>query len=219
MCFLTLVANISNERDSLYSVNKLNKVDELPDEKKILLVQRLNEITSQAFGKNVPLQETWERTVNVKSIYLLIHNSTIAGYATNDLSEFSGKKVNYFSSGFIGNEFRGKGLYNFINYWRLVDEESDIIMTRTQNPLVVSGFKSLCDNNGFTFHPGEIKERNNALKIAKNYFPEINSEFICKNAYGRALMDKTPAPEKNTSHILRNIDVCKGDAVILLGYK
>ncbi len=200
-----------------FKIELVEKPFNLGELEKELLVKELNSVTKDAFGKDVPMQETRERTIETDRIYLVKKDLEVIGYMTNESMKLEGQMVNYFSSGFLKREFQGQGLYGIMNRFRLGDA-ADAIMTRTQNPLVIKGFHDLCRNNGFRFSPdGKVPER--ALHLAKAYDSRVEPELICRGVYGRELMDKTPEPSSATSRMFNSLDVQKGDAFILVGMK
>ena len=189
----------------------------LAREQQIELVRELNAISIDAFNKPTPPEETWERTVRVGRIYLLKDSGRIVGYATNALMELNGIGVNYFSSALLRREVQNKGLYGPLNRLRVETIDSDVIMTRTQNPLVVKGFLSLCEQLGMQGFPNGISPTERVMDIARAYSPNVDPDMVCKGVYGRALMDNTPNPCKSIEHICSKLDVDRGDGLILIG--
>ena len=192
----------------------IQKLD--PREQKSDLVIALNKITARAFGKDVPIEETEERFRDADALFLVNDRNKVVGYGFNDIINLDGKTVNYFGSGFIEPEFQGQGLYEILNKERVQGILADVIMTRTQNPKVVSGFSRVCENLGYKISSNGMMTPS-ALRIARAYAPECTSELVCKGIYGRELMGNTPSPKRETARILSNVDPKKGDGIILIG--
>lgn len=177
----------------------------------------LNEITTEAFHKETPIEETRERTVCVDQIYLVKKDGAILGYATNDVLDLAGERVNYFSSAIFTDELKSNGMYSELNRLRVECNDCNTIMTRTQNPVVIHSFKNLCDKLDFEFFPGGEIIPKEILDIARDYSIDVDNHLICERVYGRALMDKTPLPRPELQELYKRIDVDDGDAIILIG--
>lgn len=187
-----------------------------------VLVKELNAISIDAFKKSTPIEETWERTVGVDVIYLIKDvkdANRIVGYTTNDMMMLEGQTVNYFSSALFKREIQQQGLYKMVNDLRLETHPSDIIMTRTQNPLVEAGFKHLCSDNGIVFFPNGVPTTQEIMIIARAYAPSVNEKLICEGVYGRALMDETPKPVGDIVGMFKGLNIDRGDGIILIGKK
>ncbi|MFH1173906.1 MAG: hypothetical protein V1725_02125 [archaeon] len=179
------------------------------------IVRQLNDISTDAFNKYTPLDETRERTMGVDRIYLIEKGTDVLGYATNHRMKLAGENVNYFSSALFTRALQGKRIYKQLNKLRLQHLPSDIIMTRTQNPIVVHAFRKLCEETGRDCFPnGKLDQH--ALHIAHAY-ADCSDEMICKGVYGRQLMDNTPAPGREERALFSTLDIEQGDAVILIG--
>jgi hypothetical protein len=211
------IINIGNING--YTVQLIQKASRLSFDEQEKLVKELNSISVDAFNKPTPMQETWERTVQVDLIYLIKKDQKILGYTTNDIMNIKGEKINYFSSALFKREIQQNGLYKKINELRLETTPTKTIMTRTQNPLVVTGFEDLCITNNYEFFPNGQGIPKNVYELAKQYSPEVDQSLVCKGVYGRALMDKTPNPDKKTQKLFDKLEIEKGDAVILMGIK
>ncbi|HLC85418.1 MAG TPA: hypothetical protein VJH22_06515 [Candidatus Nanoarchaeia archaeon] len=196
-----------------------------PKEQARELIQVLNDITAECFGKDVPLEETIERFQKADHLFLVIPASEIIGYALNDelhlVVEGGIVKVNYWGSGFILPEYRGQGLYNRLNKERVeAIPFASVIMTRTQCPPVAVDFRRVCVQYGFEVVPaedGSIDGR--ALLIARAQFPSCTATLHCPKVYGRELMDKTPEPEGYAKIALADVDPKRGDARVLVGIR
>ena len=179
----------------------------------------LNRLTAICFGKEVPLDETHERCGEADKIFLLKKNGEIVGYAFNNSMKLNGYNIHYFGSAFVKPELQG-GVYHLLNEERIKAIESDIIMARTQNPKIYSGFQRLGREFGYTMSQdakGVTKDL--GLRVARAYSPDCTSRQICKGVYGRELMANTPKALGDTAVIFENIDTKAGDAIILVGIR
>ncbi len=199
------------------AIEKPSRLSELEQE---ILVRDLNTISVDAFNKPTPLEETRERTVGVDTIFLIKSGTEVVGYTTNDRMTLDNHAVNYFSSALFKRKVQQEGLYQKVNDLRVEFQPSDNIMTRTQNPLVVQGFRSLCQRHGFLIHPDSANSTPEPIiRIARAYAPLAGEDLICRGVYGRALMDETPVPRENVRELFQRMNIPQGDAVILIGTK
>jgi hypothetical protein len=183
-------------------------------------IKDLNEITAKCFGKNVPLQETYEHIAEADFLSLLMVDGKIRGYGLNSGMQLVGCSVNYFGSGFIDPELHDCGLYLPLNEHRIEIFPASALMTRTQNPKVFSGFGRMCLENGFEISPskdGSIDKK--SLEMAREFSPSCTNEQVCIGAYGRELMSDTPAPLDSVANVMGKLNVSRGDGVILIGRK
>ncbi len=196
-----------------------NPQELLSETEQIDLVKTLNAISIEAFDKATPMQETWERTILADRIYLVKQNEEIVGYATNDDLKLNGKIVNYFGSALFKRKIQLRGLYNLLNVIRLESEHDGIIMTRTQNPVVMHNFKKLCVENNYLFFPNKTASSDDIMRIAKEYSNTVDADFICKGVYGRELMNETPKPIGKITDLFTSLNLSEGDGLIMIGSK
>ncbi|NQT50265.1 hypothetical protein HQ571_06245 [Candidatus Kuenenbacteria bacterium] len=206
-----------------------------------IFVREVNRITAASFGADVPIEETYDHLEEANLGHFVYMSKDgfprLIAYALNETFEidwFNGVNertatVNYFSSAFILPEIRKQfSLYKMLGSMRLTHDE-DIIMTRTQNPIVMSFFAWLCEFQGMRLlspHRGTRPGHHlpNAISVAIKYKFELENQFrwnmIFPDAYGRCLTGqpieaKTPFSED----ITQQLDVLAGDAALLVGRK
>lgn len=191
-------------------------------------IMQLNLITANCFGKEVPLEETRKQFEEAELLSLLMLDNTIKGYGLNSHLNLDCTQVNYFGSGFIDPEFQDRKLYSQFTRVRTELIVTPVIMTRTQNPKVFSGFTRLCQDRGLAMSPDSQGNVNNrSLELAKTFSNHGGGAFdsscddmqICRGLYGRELMANTPLPNDTTRRVMGELDVPKGDAIILVGGK
>ena len=196
--------------------------DDRKDTKQVeRILPELYDVALDAFGKWLPKEAIEERTVEASLVVLLSQAERIVGYAVNDLLSLAGHDVNYFASGFLRREYQGRGLYAELNRVRAALLPATVLMTRTQNPLVYAQFRKLCLNQGYACEPEEKKIPKEVLTIARAYSPEVEDSLIVRGVYwNRSLMNDTPLPKGDLERrIWSNVDVGRGDAVIIVGRK
>ncbi len=183
------------------------------------ILPELYRVALDAFGKWLPAEAIESRTAEASLVMVLYQEERILGYAVNDLLTLAGKEVNYFASGFLRREMQGNGLYSEMNRLRVDLLPSDIIMTRTQNPIVYAQFRKLCEEKRYKFEPQGEVVREETLAIAQAYSPEVERSMIVRGVYWkRSLMDDTPTPRGDLEkRIWSNLNVKNGDAVIIVG--
>ncbi len=183
------------------------------------ILPNLYDVALDAFGKWLPAEAIESRTAEASLVLVLYQKGRIIGYAVNDLLSLAGKEVNYFASGFLRREMQGKGLYSEMNRLRAELLPANVMMTRTQNPLVYAQFRKLCDEKRYQLEPQERIVPEDTLAIARAYSPEVEESLIVRGVYwNRSLMDDTPMPKGEMERrIWSNLTVEKGDALIIIG--
>ncbi len=181
-------------------------------------IRALNGVTTRCFGKDVPLQETIDHMREAEALSLLMVKGEIRGYSLNSRLVLNRTPVNYFGSGFIDPDLPNCGYYASMNRHRDSLIQTDVLMTRTQNPKVYSAFHKLCLESGRMLSPsfdGAVDKE--SLALARAFFSGCTDKQICNGVYGRELMFATPKPDETTRKVLGDLDVSLGDAVILVG--
>ncbi|MBI4152604.1 hypothetical protein HY495_02740 [Candidatus Woesearchaeota archaeon] len=195
------------------------------DPKDAQLVERilpeLYDVALNAFGKWLPKEAIEERTTKASLVVLLSQAERIVGYAVNDLLSLAGHDVNYFASGFLRREYQGRGLYAELNRARAALLPTKVMMTRTQNPVVYAQFRKLCLERGYACEPAGEQISPEALTIARTYSPAVEDSLIVRGVYWeRSLMaDTPPAKGELEKKIWSQLNVEKGDAVIIVGIR
>jgi len=194
----------------------------LPSEESF--VREVNKVTAKAFGFPVPLQETYEHLAE-SNFGHFVHvvedgRKRLIAYALNDLFTvqfFVQYKVNYFSSAFILPEARRNfALYKMLGTLRLMRNE-DMIMVRTQSPIVMTFFAWLCEFRRLRMisHLSNPCPEKVVVAVEKKF---RTSEMIHLGAYGRCLTGKPVEPKTLlTRQLSKQVDVNAGDAIILVG--
>ncbi len=194
----------------------------LPNEE--TFVREVNQVTAEAFGFPVPLQETYDHLAESN----LGHFVSVAeggqrrliAYTLNDVFDIDNKgrlRINYFSSAFILPEARRDfALYRMLGTLRLMRNE-DMIMVRTQSPIVMTFFAWLCEFNRMRM----------LTHLSTSLPPEVSSaiqhkfgttDMVHPGAYGRCLTGEPIKPKTMIARQLsKQIDVTAGDAIILVG--
>jgi len=209
--------------------NKLEIERELGDQpNEESFVRQVNAITAECFGCEVPLQETYDHLTEANlGHYIFVEESgekKLVGYALNDLFEVevNGKsyRANYFSSAFILPHYRRNFmLYKMLGTARLIQDE-DLIMVRTQNPIVMSFFAWLCEffRMRMVTHLESKVQPALVRKALQQKFG--NTELFCPGVYGRCLTGAPVEPKtKFSTELMRELDPDQGDALILVGIR
>lgn len=189
------------------------------------LVKEFYDVALDSFGKLLPYDAIDSRTRVSDLLFVLRdENGRTIGYAVNEKILLDGSDVNYFSSGFVRREIGKKGCYSLLNKVRIAILPTDVVMTRTQNPVVYRKFAEVARGFGYKVYPnGTAEMPMKVMQIAKEFSPNVSEELIVPEVYnfgegGRSLMDDTPEPESELERrIWQNLRVDKGDAVIIAG--
>jgi hypothetical protein len=206
-------------------------------------IREVNDVTAKSFGCNVPIQETEEHLTesNLGHFVYLKDNGRprLVAYALNDIfdctfshgeefKESTTLKVNYFASAFIIPEIRRQfALYKLLGSARLLNDE-DVLMVRTQNPIVMSFFAWLCQFTGMELHCPTRYPTNG--RLPKNVTQTVSQKFgkmclwpkdlLFREVYGRCLTGKPiEATTPFTKELTRRLAPYAGDAVVMVGVK
>jgi hypothetical protein len=191
-----------------------------------VFVREVNRVTAEAFGFPVPLQETYDHLAESNLGHFVSvaegDQQRLIAYALNDLFtvQFFGQhRVNYFSSAFILPEARRDfALYKMLGTLRLMRNE-DMIVVRTQSPIVMTFFAWLCEFNRMRM----------LTHLSTSRLPQVDAaiehkfgttDMVHHGAYGRCLTGEPITPKTLLSRQLsKQIDVTTGDAIILVGIR
>ncbi|MFH1315757.1 MAG: hypothetical protein ABIH67_05190 [Candidatus Uhrbacteria bacterium] len=189
-------------------------------------VREVNKVTANAFGFPVPLQETYEHLAesNLGHFVYVVEDGRkrLIAYALNDVFTvqfFAQYKVNYFSSAFILPEMqRNFALYKMLGTLRLMRNE-DMIVVRTQSPIVMTFFAWLCEFNRMRL----------LTHLSTSQLPQVDAaiehkfgttNMVHPGAYGRCLTGEPIKPKTLIAQQLsKQIDATAGDAIILVGIR
>lgn len=194
----------------------------IEDSKKtVRLIDAFYDVALDAFGKWLPREAIESRTADASCVIAVYKEERIVAYAVNDLLDINGKKVNYYASGFIRRELQGNGLYNEMNILRYKYTLADIIMTRTQNPVVYREFKKLCCSLGYFLEPRGNEINTETLSLAKGFSSDVEENMVVRGVYwNRSLMNDTPKPQGELeTKLWNNLNINNGDAMIIIGIK
>ncbi len=189
-------------------------------------VREANQVTAAAFGYPVPLQETYDHLAESNLGHFVYieedEERKLIAYALNYLFEVEvgnqTLRVNYFSSAFILTGFRRDLLlYKWLGRLRLMQNE-DIILVRTQSPIVISFFTWLCElaRMRLVSHLDDTVVPDGVMAALQHKFGDTT--MIWPGVYGRCLTGEPVEPKTPLAQQLSSkIDVTAGDAIILVG--
>ncbi len=207
-----------------YNVQIRHPYLEGPDTKSMdELITDCHKLASKSFGKYIHWRAIDGRSRESYSILLLTHNDEKVGYAVNDRLLINNRLTNYFSTGMIIPDHQGKGLYSWFNQVRqAILPDAEVVLTRTQNPVVYKGFTNYCNKYGFSnIYPESTTIPDNVVEFVRQWDPDIEDSLISKKIYfGRELMGSTPAPDSLLIQKLWNqINTKQGDAYVVIGHR
>ncbi|MBI4440796.1 hypothetical protein HY639_01385 [Candidatus Woesearchaeota archaeon] len=186
------------------------------------LIKELYDVALDAFAKWLPHEAIDARTRHATFVLVLRDNTRRAvAYAVNEELELQGKKVNYFATALFRREVQRHGLYSELNDLRASLLPADVLMTRTQNPVVYRAFNRLCADRGYRVFPQAEKTPAEVIALAKEFCNEVTESLVVPGVYfNRSLMDDTPAPKTLLEQRLwSTLSVDKGDALVVVGLK
>ncbi len=191
-------------------------------------VTEVNAVTAASFGsaEEVPMIETFDH-LSESNLGHFVYigsgpNRTLVAYALNDIYEFecldAKFKVNYFASAFILPQIRKQiALYRMLGSMRLTHDE-DIIMVRTQSPIVMTFFAWLCEFSGMRLISPLERVPTEIVELVFSRFRRRN--LVMTGVYGRCLTGRPIEPKTPFSkNLIELINPLAGDAVVLVGKK
>jgi len=188
-------------------------------------IRTFHNIAIDGFGRHLPYEAIDDRTRSSSCVMVLkTQDHRPVGYTVNDQLTLDGTDVNYFATALTLSRFRGNGLYGLINPLRAISvDNANVLMTRTQNPIVYHRFTQVCNDFGLDVITTTDPIPEKVLTMAKEFSSNVTDDLICRNVYdfgegGRALMYYTPEPQGEAQiKIWDKINVEKGDAILIFG--
>lgn len=178
-------------------------------------------LTLRAVGIRIPRYETETRLSRANlGHYVFVErrgSRDLIGYSLNEifpiLLEGSALRVNYFCSAFLLPETRNLfSLYAMLGALRVIGRE-EMLMMRTQNPLVMRSFFRLCQRHGYrAFSPASTNVPRIVREALVNRFG--NDDFVHRRVYpGRVSPVEVPRT-RMTSQLMGLIDPDAGDSCV-----
>ena len=186
-------------------------------------VLQANAVTAASFGQKVPLLETFEHFGESNLGHFVFDGKNrLIGYTLNEIyaAQTSGGeiKVNYFSSAFVLREVRRKiCLYKMLSSLRL-DYTEQVVMVRTQNPLVITYFTRICEMARLELFTPDKRLPTDLDEIVFEKFRRHGLRH--DGVYGRCLTGTPVEPKTDfTKRLFADLKPQNGDAIVLIGKK
>ena len=152
-------------------------------------------------------------------VHILDEDKNIIGFSTNEYHHVSSGSVNYFRVTLLKKIIQRSGLYPFLQELRFNIFPSDLIISRTQHPVVYSTFKKLCNNHDMSISPTVGNVFSRSFKIAKEMGLDINDQSVIIGAIRGEVLVETPSPPEDLIPLWNQIDLKNGDVLVMIGYK
>jgi len=187
-------------------------------------VDRVHALTLRIAGVPIPFEETQTRLARANlGHYIFIERGglrDLIGYSLNEIFRIdlcaSTVRVNYFCSAFLLPETRNLfSLYSVLGAMRVSGRE-EIVLMRTQNPLVMTSFFRLCRRHGYR-----------AFSAASTNIPPVarevlvarfgHDDFVHRRVYPGRVSPVEMARTTTTCRLMSLIDPDAGDSCVFCG--
>lgn len=152
-------------------------------------------------------------------IHILDENNNIIGFSTNQIHEVDKLNVNFFRTTFLNKIIQGVDIHPFMQNLKLAVLPADIIIARTQHPIIYKNFKTLCTNHGMIFNPTVDRVSSEVIDIGNKLGLNIDEESICRGVIQGEVLIKTPAIPKEIAPLWNKMNLKNGDVLFISGYK
>lgn len=200
---------------------------ELTDE----VLHQLIDAAKDGFGSHMTDDDARNHILGAETLHIIRYDNELVGFGAYTTFRVLGLKVLYLGGIVLKEENQGLHLFDVSMERALRDEDPELLVMRTQNPVVyhcASRYVSaIYPNASRSVSRQATYERALAIAVGtvvaerlktKSYDPET---FACRNTYGRPLNDKIP--EIRDSGATRvfdelKIDRQRGDSVLIVGF-
>jgi hypothetical protein len=185
-------------------------------------VRMVHEMTLRAAAAEIPIEQTVSRLSKANlGLYVFLEREgrrDLVAYTLNELSSAPATipvrpRVNYFCSAFLLPETRNMfSLYRMLGALRVSGGE-EVLLMRTQNPIVMASFFRLCRRHGYrAFGP-----TSDAIpRVVRDALIERfgDDELVHRAAYPGRVSPREMARTKRTAQLMELIDPDRGDACV-----
>lgn len=183
------------------------------------VVGEIHELVNASFGKILTEEDIFEHITTPDEVCLLRENGTLLAMRSHSRTILSGFPTTILEGAAIHPNVQGNGLYSL-----LLDQitfQTPVYGTRTQNPHTYVALEKYCSAiypaNNYT--PDAIVAIRNDL--AKYFGSSITEKGVVKDHYGSLFYGEEPKHQRISKFFSDELDmdIYRGDAVLLLGIK
>lgn len=182
------------------------------------VLNKVVDLVNRSFGRNLEYGDIYAHVTSPDKVYLMTgSDSSIVAMGGYSKKILSGMPSVYVDGIVVDPSFQGREVFREITD-RAMDGEN-LLCLRTQSPIMYRAMQKYCSvvypNSGDM--PQGIKEvRNDLAKYLKS---RLNSRGVIEGHYGGMFYGKEPT-HPSVSNFFReglNMDISKGDAVLVIG--
>ena len=195
-------------------------IDLTQNDEAMSIINRHHEVFKDSSGNDFGLKFIIGASTSADLwVHILDENKNIIGFSTNECHQVNSNSVNYFRVTLFKKIIQRSGIYPFVQELRYAIFPSDLIISRTQHPVVYNTFKELCSNHGMLISPTVNNVYPKAFEITKELGLDINPHSAIIGAIRGEVLAKTPAPSEDLIPLWNQIDLKNGDVLVMIGYK
>ena len=151
-------------------------------------------------------------------IHILDKDKNIIGFSINEGYEIEGKIINYFRATIFNKSIQKSGIYPLLNELKVLIIPADILMVRTQNPVVYKYFVQLCHDHGLAVSPTVDRIDPDMVKLARQLDPDVDDDSVHRQLFDGEALIGTPKPPPDIAPIWNRMNVYDGDTMVIVGF-
>ena len=183
------------------------------------IIRQHHVVSKDGLGNDLGLEAFVSRNRDADLwIHILDKDRKIIGFSINEGYEVHGKKVNYFRVTIFNKLIQKLGIYPLLNELKVAIIPADILMVRTQNPVVYKYFSQLCHNHGLKVSPTVDVNNPKMIALARELDPDVDDQSVHRALFKGEALIGTPKPPDDIAPIWDRMDISKGDILAIMGY-
>lgn len=183
------------------------------------IIRQHHQVSKNGLGNDIGFDAFVHRNRDADLwIHILDKKKRIIGFSINEGYEIEGKTINYFRATIFNKAIQKSGIYPLLNELKILIIPSDILMVRTQNPVVYKYFTQLCDNHGLSVSPTVEKIDSDMVKLAKKLDPDVDEFSVHRKIFGGEALIGTPKPPPDIAPIWDRMNIYDGDILVIVGF-
>jgi len=187
---------------------------------KVMDIIRQHHIVSiDGLGRDIGLEAIVQRSRDTDLwIHILDENGKLIGFSINEVCDFQDKLINFFRVTIFSKSLQKHGIYALMNELKLAIISADILLVRTQNPIVYKYFTQMCEQKRLKVSPKANYIDPASLDIARQILPQVDEFSVERGVLKREALKGTPKPPEEYVPIWDRMDIYNGDVVVIIGY-
>ena len=183
------------------------------------IIRQHHKVSKNGLGNDIGLDAFVHRNRDADLwIHILDKDKNIIGFSINEGYEIDGKNINYFRATIFNKAIQKSGIYPLLNELKILIIPADILMVRTQNPVVYKYFVKLCHDHGLSVSPTVNQIDPDILELARKLDPDVDDESVHRQIFDGEALIGTPNPPDDIAPIWDRMDIYDGDILVIVGY-